>query len=201
MPKQLLSGEAKIKNERQELFAVLYAGIATKHYFGNGRQCYLHAYGGEERLYEIEEKIARTFDGGKLGETERRKLKSEKRSIENTATVNASRLLMNANVARRVAYLFDRYLSDDYMDREMAYVIGQRDELIPKVAAYREVAKVKERIRGAGALTGSFEFGWMDDDGKTGTSKKIVLKKARVTATSAEDDDVDPAKMTAEFAQ
>lgn len=187
--KELLPGEAKIKNEKQELFCIIYAGVASGYYFGNATRCYMHAYGFEERMAELDEEIDETFESGDVDtKNERRRLKSEKKSIERTCQANGARLLSNAIVSRRVAFLLDRYLSDDYADREMAYVIGQRDDLMSKVAAYREVAKVKERIRGAGALSGEFTFKWEGDDDAGGGKKKPRLASAKLKSTADEPD-------------
>lgn len=174
---KLQPGEAELKNAKHELFCMLYAGMASKKYFGNATQCYLHVYGGEEELLTIQDEIDETFESGDP-ETinERRRLKSRKKQVEHSANVSGTRLLVNASVRKRAEWLLDQALSDSESDREMAYVIRQRDDLMSKVAAYREVAKVKERIRGAGALQGEFTFAWEGDEDVPKGKKKPSVK-------------------------
>ena len=183
--KIVLPGEPKLKNAKHELFSVLYAGVASGYYFGNGTRCYLHAFGREKEIEDLQEQIEKTYEmPGKTGDNKRRTLKSRIKSIENSARSYGAQLLANISVANRTNYLLDRYLSDDYADREMAFVISQRDDLMAKVAAYREGAKVKERVRGANALSGEFTFTWDKDE--TG-AKKQVVKSVKVKATNDDD--------------
>lgn len=185
---KLQPGEAELKNPKHELFCTLYAGLASKRYFGNATQCYLHVYGGEERLAELDNEIDDTWDSGDPETTNlRRHLKTEKRSIENSAAASSSRLLMDVKISLRCDWLLDQFLTDAKADREMAYVITQREDLMSKVAAYREVAKVKERIRGAGALQGEFTFAWEGDEDAPKEKKKPSVK---ATVSVRQDDSV-----------
>jgi len=190
MAKVKLPGETKLKDPKHELFCILYAGVASGYYFGNATRCYLHAYGKEKEIEELEKKIETTHHKGKQGDNERREHKGRIKSIERAAQSASARLLSSAIVSNRANYLLDRYLSDDYADREMAFVISQRVDLMAKVAAYREVAKVKERVRGAGAISGEFSFEWEGDEPKKGEKAKApTVKKATVKLTTAGPDE------------
>lgn len=201
---QLVPGENPLDNKVHELFCVLYAGVSTKEYFGNATQSYLYASGRLERIFKIEEEIAfieaetpppadlrvKRQEFFRKKEERIAKLKLEKKSCYRVANVDGPKLLVKTGIRDRVNYLLDRYLSDEIADREMAKVIAQDKDLHAKVAAYREIAKVKSRVRGAGHLEGEFVFEWDNgEDVKTGAKKKTL--KATVKASTGEEEEGD----------
>ena len=104
----------------------------SKDYFGNGTQAYLEAYGLDESGY-------------------------------NTAKVGASRMLTNDNICHRINELLDEAgLNDNFVDKQLLFVITQHSDLSNKMSAIREYNKLKQRITdkldlttGGEKLTGS----------------------------------------------
>ncbi len=155
-----IPGEKPIaKNKTQEFFCQLYAGVATKNFFGNATQSYLQAYGGQKEINDIEERLLTMDQEKDLGEI--MKLQGRIETIKHSARSAAALLLTNISISARCDYLVNRFLDPEMADREMGYVIGQREELHAKVAAYNAVAKVKNRI--SNKLEGEFIFRWEDD--------------------------------------
>lgn len=183
-----LPGEEKLKNEKHELFSYLYSG-APGYYFGNATRCYLYAFGKEDEIAKLVEKIDATWEKGTSGDNDRRRLKGQIKTMENSARSLGTRLLANVSIQNRTNFLLDRFLTDNFADREMAFVITQRDDLRSKVAAYQAVAKVKERIRGAGAITGEFSFEWEGPSGAKSKPGKVTATVRQVS--DADEDEVD----------
>ena len=63
------------------------------------------------------------------------------------AAASASRLLKNVNILKRVDELLDLYLTNQFVDKELAFVIHQKADLSSKVAAIREYNRLKDRVR------------------------------------------------------
>lgn len=148
-----------LHDSQQEFFCQLYAGVASKNYFGNATASYLHAYGGEAETYEIMQKLAVIPRLAKQRD-EWMPLEQRKKQIYATANACGTRLLVNVHVKARCDYLLDQCLNDDEMDREMAYVMRQRKDLNSKVQAYGQVVKVKNRI--TEKLQGEIVVSWKD---------------------------------------
>lgn len=104
-------------NAHQELFCQLFVGDEETR--GNGMRSYAKAYN--------------------------RPLKTK--GDFGAAAQSGSRLLRNVHVSRRISELLQLVLDDNLADNELAYVIEQKDELMPKVAAIKEYNKLKQRIR------------------------------------------------------
>ena len=152
-------GEKLLSKPKQELFCQIYAGVTTKNLFGNATQSYLQSHGGQREIDELEKKIpTRNTD-----EETRVMTEAQKRitSIKNAARANAARLIANDSISARCGYLINRFLDPEIADREMAYVIAQREDLHAKVSAYTAVAKVKNRLNNK--LQGEFIFKWEED--------------------------------------
>lgn len=65
----------------------------------------------------------------------------------NTAKINASKLLTNANILTRINELLSADgLNDEFVDKQLLHVITQNAEFSSKVAAIREYNKLKQRI-------------------------------------------------------
>jgi phage terminase small subunit len=103
-------------NEKQKLFCKYYV---SKDFFANGVESYAEAYGLD------------------LGNTK----------DYNTAKVNASKLLTNTNITTYIRELLDLSgLNDDFVDRELLFVIIQNSDLGSKVKAISEYNKLRQRI-------------------------------------------------------
>jgi len=158
-------GSEPLKDKQRELFCQLYGGIASKMFFGNAAACYRYAYGGQEeidaitlQLMDLEE----PGEGVKKNKPEILRLEKRKKSIEMSANASGTRLLANVNIRQRVDYLFDQGLTDEMMDREMAFVIMQRGDLQSKVMAYDKVTKIKQRV--SDKLSGELVVKWESDE-------------------------------------
>lgn len=105
-----------LKNLKQELFCQYYV---TKDFFGSGINSYSKAYGID--------------------------LSTKGASMQCRA--NSSRLLKKTEILKRINDLLEHAnLNDAFVDREMAFVISQKAELGPKVAAIKEYNRVKKRV-------------------------------------------------------
>jgi phage terminase small subunit len=103
-------------NEKQKLFVKYYV---SKDFFANGVESYAEAYG---------------LDSGNIKDY-------------NTAKVNASKLLTNTNILAYMRELLDLSgLNDDFVDKELLFVIMQNSDLGSKVKAISEYNKLRQRI-------------------------------------------------------
>lgn len=65
----------------------------------------------------------------------------------NTAKTNASRLLSNANIYGRINDLLEEaWLNDQFVDKQLLYVISQQSDITNKVSAIKEYNKLKQRV-------------------------------------------------------
>lgn len=104
-------------NPKQELFCKLFA--SDQEFFGNGVQAYAEAYD-----------IDLSKQGG-----------------YSTARSNASRLLTNANILERINSLLEHgVLNDQFVDKQIAFLITQNAELSTKLGAIKEYNALKQRV-------------------------------------------------------
>lgn len=158
--KKITPGEESLKNKPHEMFCQLYAGVASKNFFGNATQSYLQALGGQLKINEFEEKKLTLNMETDLGDI--LKIEGQIQTIRNSARTQASTMLTNLNIKARCDYLTNRFLDPDNADREMGWVIAQREHIPSKVAAYTAIAKVKNRL--SSKLEGEFIFKWEGDE-------------------------------------
>lgn len=152
-------GSEKLSNPKWELFAYLYSGHHNARLFGNGTQCYSLAYGYDEKIEKIQAEIEDLQSKAAAGYSVKVKaLEAAVRRIRTLCSVEGSRLLVKPSVTERCDYLLSTYISNDFADRELAYVIAQRVDLPSKVAAIKEQNRVKSRV--AQKLEGDFRFEW-----------------------------------------
>lgn len=131
----------------QELFCQLYVGNHNRDLFGNATRCYMEAYGFNERIAEIRDEVVRVTETGGRGYTsELRHLEAKIKSIEGSAKTAGNRLLTIIHIRSRIDGLMDSMITEEFYDREMLYVAGQRFDLASKVAAMREFNALKKRI-------------------------------------------------------
>jgi hypothetical protein len=114
---QLEKELSKKLTDKQELFCKLYA--TNRDYFGNGTQAYAEAYG---------------IDISKPGNYR-------------SASSSAYNLLINPDILKRIDELLELGpLNNQYVDRQLAFVMEQNADLSSKVAAIREYNKLRARI-------------------------------------------------------
>lgn len=161
------AGKETLSNPKHELFCHLYAGYHNRELFGNGTRCYGHVYHRAE-LEKIRAKLDELRNKKPPGYTVQVDMyERREKSLYETAKTNAADLLTKANLAARIDFLLDQLISNDFMDRELAFTAGQRWDLNAKVAAIREFNRLKARA--SDKLEGEFNFRWVDE---TPTKKK-----------------------------
>ena len=107
-------------NQKQEKFCKLYS--TTLEYFGNGVKSYAEAYG----------------------------LDLAQRGSYMTAKSNAHKLLTNTDILKRIDELLDdQKLSENYVDKQLDFLIAQSQELAVKLRAIQEYNKLKNRYKQA----------------------------------------------------
>lgn len=113
---ELLKVGTPLENIRHEAFCQLYA--SDLEFFGNGTQSYIKVYNPVQRG-----------------------------NWYNVVRANASKLLTNANVLKRIDELlnFDGF-NEQAVDKELKFVIAQRNDLASKVSAIREFNRLKARV-------------------------------------------------------
>lgn len=103
--------------EKQKLFCEYFATV--RDFFGNGTQAYIEAY---------------NIDVSKKG-------------AYAGARVNASNLLTNTNILKYIDSLLELGpLNDQYVDRQIGFLIEQNADFTAKMAAIKEYNALKQRI-------------------------------------------------------
>ncbi len=188
--KVITDGSVPLVKKEQELFCRLYAGNKEGKCFGNAVQSYLIAYSGADRIekntqallvVEHNQKIAwkeKDLDAHALLKIQAEALTEDSRKAYANAGSCGPTLLRKPAILKRVNFLFDQYLDPAMMDREMAKVIAQDKDLLSKVAAYREVAKVRGRL--TGKIEGELTVRWEDDEQPNESKKKKAVTKVAV---------------------
>lgn len=109
--------EAEKLNLRREKFCQLYT--SDSEFFGNGTQAYIEAYQPNQ----------------------------SKPNWYKSSQANASRLLSNDMVLKRINQLLDsKGLNDGFVDKQLLFLITQNAEFGAKITAIREYNKLKKRI-------------------------------------------------------
>lgn len=156
-------GEEKLANAKWELFAHLYSGHHNSQLFGNGTQCYSLAYGYTDKIAAAQEMIEELTSKGEAGYTV--KVKAQEASIRrmrNLCSVEAARLLVNPRIRNRCDWLLENMISSDFADRELQFVIAQRQDLQAKVQAIKEHNRVKQRV--SDKVEGELVVRWEDPE-------------------------------------
>lgn len=104
-------------NLKQETFCQLYT--SDRMFFGNGTQAYIEAYDinlGKPNAYKV-------------------------------AQAAASRLLSNVMVCKRINELLEEGgLNDEFVDKQLVFLLTQHDDKGSKLGAIREYNKLKQRV-------------------------------------------------------
>lgn len=182
MPRRNIQNQAAdlpMQNSKHELFCWLYAGYHNRELFGNGQKSYMQAYGYNDEIIACNNDIEKLRREKPRGYTVRIQMKLDHiKSRQDVARANGSALLATPNVRRRVDWLIDQYINNEYTDRELQYTIMQRWDLNAKVTAIREFNRLKARGQ-AGKIEGNFTFAWENDD-ESSTKKKPTIKKIEI---------------------
>lgn len=109
-------------NPLQLKFCKLYA--SDREFFGNGVRSYAKAYNIDLR----------------------------NKSGYSTARTNASRLLTNANILTEINRLLDLIINEQFVDKQLAFLITQHADLHVKLGAIKEYNNLKQRITQKGVI-------------------------------------------------
>lgn len=141
-------GSLPLKNLRHELFCKLYAGHMGMNAFGNGTRCYINAFGYDVEIIKLREQAALIAEKRERGFTTKVQMVILRvKAKEKVAQVQASILLSKPMISERIDFLMDNISnSDNFADRELAFVMGQRHDLASKVSAIRHFDDKKGRI-------------------------------------------------------
>lgn len=112
----MVDKKPKKLNPKQELFCKLYA--TDREFFGNGVESYIEAYDPDR-----------------------------KGNWYKSAQGSASRLLSSAIICEKINGLLERGgLNDEFVDKQLLFLITQHSELSTKAKAIQEYNKLKSRI-------------------------------------------------------
>lgn len=104
-------------NPKQEKFCQVYA--TDREFFGNGVESYMEAYGVDK----------------------------SKKNWYKVAQSSASRLLSNAIICERINELLENTgLNDEFVDKQLRFLLTQHADFNAKAQAIREYNKLKQRI-------------------------------------------------------
>jgi hypothetical protein len=125
---------------RQEVFCRLYT--QNTQLFGNGTLAYAEAY--DYRLDELsdERPVLRENDQGEPVEWG----DSPRTLAYNVCSVQASKLLKNPKIDRRIVDLLNEMMTDRQVDAQIVKVMMQNNDLGAKMRAINEYNKLKQRI-------------------------------------------------------
>lgn len=153
--KAVYDGSVPLDDPKQEFFCELFTTNTLPAFWGIGGKCYEFAYGYTDRIVELERQIA----GTKKDRKGKSKVDCQREidKIDATCRACASRLLTNANVKRRNGHLLDTLATNTIVDRELVYLIQQRQDNEMKFAAIQHHDKRTERIREKIDLKHQFE--------------------------------------------
>lgn len=112
-----MSKEKDSLNPKQEEFCQLYVSPDTD-FFGNGTQSYIEAYNPER-----------------------------KGNWYNSAMASASRLLRNVKICERINKILEKQgLNNQFVDKQLVFLITQFSNLKVKLSAIQEYNKLRGRI-------------------------------------------------------
>jgi phage terminase small subunit len=116
-------------NPNQEMFCQLYT--SSTEFFGNGTQAYIEAY-------EIDIKKPGAYAA---------------------ARVSACRLLTKDNILKRIDKILEEtILNNEFVDKQLAFLITQHADFSTKMRAISEYNKLKQRITEKQEINGNIEI-------------------------------------------
>ncbi len=143
-------GSKQLKNLEREAFAQFYA--TSEEFFGNGVRSYAAAYGTDI---------------------------STKKGFQ-VAGSNANRLLKTAEVMSRISYLVNLYLSDAFVDKNLAFVIAQFGNLNAKMEGVKEYNRLRKRIQDKMIAAGVINVNLTPDQSRRIAERVIKRVRAEV---------------------
>lgn len=138
-------GSTPLSHPEQEFFCELFTTNTLPTFWGKGGACYEFAYGHADKIAKLREGIEgiKKMRGGKSKvECEREIVR-----ISNICRSAASRLLTQPHIKLRNGYLLDQLATNTIVDRELVYLIQQREDSDVKMQAIQHHDKRMQRIR------------------------------------------------------
>lgn len=134
----------KIKREltpKQKLFCYNY--FKNNELFGNATLSYASAYGFKLDTLSIEAIYSEPDENGKQEKLEDSPYDRAYEVCKN----GGNRLLTNAHIDNYGSQLLRELMTPDEVDSELSWVLKQRKDMSPKVAAIREYNRLKNRVK------------------------------------------------------
>ncbi len=151
-----------LTNPKWELFCRCYT--SNRELFGNATHAYAEAF--HYKLDELSRDDAEYETDEETGITKRVTPSSYDKAL-NVCAVMGNRLLRITKVNDRLNQLLNELCKEEIVDAELSWVIMQRTDLSPKVAAIKEFNAVQGRTKKKIELTGPNGQSLFDDETKT----------------------------------
>ena len=151
MPTELQETKKDKLNPRQERFCQLFA--TEKEFFGNGVQSYIEVYN----------------------------IDTSKKDWYKTACAAASQILSNIKVSNRISDLLEEQgLNDNFVDKQLKFVLTQYADLGNKLGAIREYNKLKGRIKEGVTVNNTFSLSGLFNITNEQTRHRTLSKDANL---------------------
>lgn len=148
-------GSTPLSDPMQEFFCELFTTNTLPTFWGRGGACYEFAYGHADKIAKLKEGI----DGTKKMRGGKSKVECEREivRISNICRSSASRLLTQPKIKLRNGFLLDQLATNTIVDRELVYLIQQREDSDVKMQAIQHHDKRMQRIREKVDIKHNFE--------------------------------------------
>lgn len=152
-------GSTPLPDPKQELFCDIFTTNTLPRFWANGQHSYEFAYGYTDRIQKVEDEIdeirkltlqPKSKRKGKSLAGLMREIEAKKEEIKkmnNTCRACAPVLLARPSIKKRCGYLLDKLATHLIVDRELTYLIQQRDDNTVKMSAIAHHDKREQRIR------------------------------------------------------
>lgn len=152
-------GTTPLPDPKQELFCTIFTTNTLPNFWGHGQHSYSFAYGHDQRVEEIQDQIDKLVNltakpkkerkGKAIAQIEREinNLQNNIISINRSCRAAAPRLLATVSIKARCGHLLDQLAIHQIVDRELVYLIQQREDNHAKMAAIQHHDRREQRIR------------------------------------------------------
>lgn len=158
MKKRPFDAKVPLDDPKQELFCVIFTSNTLPKFWGNGQNSYEFAYGYTDKIDAVEDEIRELNKILLLPKKKRKKTiaqivrevedKNEQiRKMHQTCRSASSRLLTNVHIKERNGHFLDTLSVNLIVDRELTYLIQQREDNGAKMNAIEHYNKREQRIR------------------------------------------------------
>lgn len=145
-----------LKNPKWELFCKCYT--SNRELFGNATHAYAEAFG-----YKLD---TLSRDDAVYDENHKCIEPSSYDKAVNVCAVEGNRLLRFPKINQRISDLLNELFKEEIIDAELSWVIMQRQDLGPKVAAIKEFNVLRARTKNRVEMTGPNGTPLFDEDTK-----------------------------------